>query len=311
MGRWLAGWTGILFLTGCSTVERVGMAFLYKDAPFPKGRVARNIPYASTQNPKQQLDLFCPGQTNWPVMIFVHGGGWTSGDKGLRVGGKDVYGNIGRFYAARGIGVAVISYRLQPEADWREQVDDVAAAVAWVRNKSAAYGADTNRIFLAGHSAGAHLISSVALDPRPLAKYFLSPDSIRGVISVSGAGLDLTDAETYRLGESRSYYEERFCRGRCPPGWDLEASPIHHVSSNAPPFLILHAQGEKKSLQRQSRLLQQELVNHGATAKLVDVPGQSHRRMVLVLTRADKPAAPAILDFIGRNGAVDVAKQLP
>ncbi|MDP3130995.1 MAG: alpha/beta hydrolase, partial [Bacillota bacterium] len=67
------------------------------------------------------------------MIIFVHGGNWDSGDKNYRAGGADVYANIGRFYAARGIGVAVINYRPQPVVAWPAQVDDVRAAVTWVR----------------------------------------------------------------------------------------------------------------------------------------------------------------------------------
>ena len=65
--------------------------------------------------------------------MFVHGGTWDSGDKNYRAGGADVYANIGRFDAARGLGVAVDNYRLQPAVVWPLQADDVRAAMAWVR----------------------------------------------------------------------------------------------------------------------------------------------------------------------------------
>ena len=291
----------MLIGTGCSSFQRVGMAFLFKEAPLGNTRVINDMPYTSTDNSSQRLNLFCPPGTNWPVMIFAFGGGWTEGDKGLRVGGKDVYGNIGRFYAARGIGVAVINYRLQPKVTWREQVDDVAAAVAWVKMKSSRYGADSEKIFLAGHSAGAHLVSFVALNPMPMLKHSVSPSAIKGVISVSGAGLDLADEVTYQLGASRSYYEDRFCAPDCLPGWDKAASPTHFVTSNSPPFLILYAGGEKKALQRQSQRLAEELTRKSIYEETIIVPGQSHPRMVLVLSRPDRIAAPAIQTFIVRR----------
>lgn len=288
----------MLLGTGCSTVQRLGMAFLYKEAPLGNSKVIRDIPYTTTDNVGQRLNFFCPPGTNWPVMIFAFGGGWTEGDKDLRVGGKDVYGNIGRFYAAQGIGVAVINYRLQPKVTWREQVDDVAAAVAWVRTNSGRYGADSDKIFLAGHSAGAHLVSFVALNPLSLLKHSISPDAIRGVISVSGAGLDLADEVTYQLGASREYYKDRFCYQGCLPGWDKAASPTQFVTSNSPPFLILYAGDEKKALHRQSQRLAEELAQNSIRTKTVIVPGQSHRRMVLVLSRSDRKAALAIRSFI-------------
>src|SRR5439155_18980367 len=91
--------------------------------------IHRDICYREgSADEKHRLDLFLPHGTNWPILIFIHGGGLTSGDKALRVSGADVYGNIGRFYASQGIGVAVINYRLQPKVTWREQAEDVAHA---------------------------------------------------------------------------------------------------------------------------------------------------------------------------------------
>src|SRR5947207_3914086 len=156
---------GLLF-SGYAAARRAAMAILYRQVPFATGRVLRDLVYRDgSADPKHQLDLFVPPGTNWPVLIFVHGGGLTAGDKSLRVSGRDVYGNIGRFYASHGIGVAVINYRLQPKVNWRAQVEDVAQATAWVFSHLESYGADVNRLFLAGHSAGAQLSVRVALDP--------------------------------------------------------------------------------------------------------------------------------------------------
>src|SRR2546421_6636144 len=113
-------------------VRRAGMALLYKPVALPEKQVLSDITYhADSQDKKHRLDLFIPDGSDWPIMIFVHGGGLASGDKSLRVGGDDVYGNIGRFYASEGIGVAVIHYRLQPGVTSPEQVEDVGPATAW------------------------------------------------------------------------------------------------------------------------------------------------------------------------------------
>src|SRR4051812_17707766 len=188
-------------------LRRAGMAVLYKSASLENGQVFIDVPYREgSTDRKHRLDLFLPQGTGWPTLIFIHGGGLASGDKSFRVSGEDVYGNIGRFYASQGIGVAVINYRLQPKVTWREQVDDVACATAWVATNLGMYGADTSHIFIGGHSAGAHLGSRIALDPKPLAQYGLSPANISGVIAISGAGYDLADNETYELGRNRSRY---------------------------------------------------------------------------------------------------------
>jgi arylformamidase len=288
--RWLFVLVASAFVTGCAVVEHVSIALFYKEAPFPDAPVKYDVPYVEHSSlAKQRLDLFLPKGTNWPVFIFVHGGNWDAGDKGLRVGGADVYGNIGRFYAARGIGVAVINYRLQPTVNWREQVKDVRAATVWIYSHIADYGGNPDQIFLGGHSAGAQLACHATL---------LSPSIIRGVISVSGAGLDLADEKTYELGAKWPYYVARFGNDDPCEVWEREASPVTYITSNAPPFLILYAGGETRALQRQSQRLAEVLENAHVPNRLVEVLGQSHERMVLTLSRPDRTSAGAILDFI-------------
>jgi len=275
------------------------MAVLYKPSSLPQKQVLRDLPYQpDSEDPKHRLDLFVPDGQNWPTLIFVHGGGLDSGDKCLRVSGEDVYGNIGRFFASQGIGVAVINYRLQPQVTWHEQVRDVAQAVAWVFRNIEHYGGKRSRLFLGGHSAGAHLSARVALDSQPLTKLGLSPCILSGVIAVSGAGYDLADNQTYELGQKLRKYEARFRCGDRTDTWRKEASPISHASCGAPPFLILYAEKETKSLHRQSQLLHEALRQKGVQSEVVVVPRQNHCRIVLTLSRPDKTSAPAILRFI-------------
>jgi len=291
---------------GCRTLGSgaywVGMPFVYRDVDLPEKQVVRDVRYrsdAGADDEKHRLDLFLPeAPVGWPVLVFVHGGGWTTGDKSLRVGGRDVYGNIGRFYAARGIGAAVISYRLQPGVEWTAQVDDVARAVQWVHQHIGAYGGDPAALFLAGHSAGAQLAAHVALDAERLARTGVPAESVCGLIAVSGAALDLADEETYRLGASRAYYERRFRNGDAGEGWKRAASPVHFARADAPPALILYAEGEPPSFRRQAEVLDTALRGAGATSRVEQVPGENHYRMVPTLSRADKLPAPAIERFI-------------
>jgi acetyl esterase/lipase len=173
-------------LSGCSLATRAGVGLFYEQADLPTTQIVRDICYTTAppcDTPKHTLDLYRPATTGWPVIIFAHGGNWNSGDKNYRAGGADVYANIGRFYAARGIGVAVINYRLQPTVTEPSQVDDVRAAMAWVRGNIARDGGRPDRIFLMGHSAGTQLATLAALTT--------AEPGIRGVIAVSGAALDV------------------------------------------------------------------------------------------------------------------------
>jgi acetyl esterase/lipase len=299
MTRSLLVMSPVLLYSTYLAMRRAVVSLLFKPAPLGECQVVRDINYcADCNDEKHRLDLFLPPGRNWPVLVFVHGGSLNSGDKCLRVCGADVYSNIGRFYASHGIGVAVINYRLQPKVTWREQVEDVARATAWIYTHVQNYGADCSRLFISGHSAGAQLAARVALDARPFAQHGLSPAIIKGVIAISGAGFDLTDDETYKLGRNLHLYEDRFRCGDPTDNWKIEASPITFATPGAPPFLILYCEGETKALQRQSNLLHAALRQKQIQSELVIVPGENHCRIVLALSRADKLAAPAILAFI-------------
>jgi len=289
-----------LTLAGCTQIAYgIAIPFLYSEVELAEAQVVRDVAYRddpAADPRKHRLDLFLPtgtqgsNGTGWPLLVFVHGGGWTSGDKSLRVGGADVYGNIGRFFAARGVGAAVISYRLQPEVAWRDQVDDVERAVAWLRENIAAWGGDGHAIFLSGHSAGAQLATWVALAP--------AAPPVCGLIAVSGAGFDLADEQTYALGQSRGYYEARFGRGSPGGAWTEYASAVRLARPDVPPALILYGEDEPRSLQRQAHVLDDALRAQGAESRVVVVPGQTHTSIVLTLSRADRTATPAMLEFI-------------
>lgn len=291
---------------GCRSVMYwAAMPFVYREAPLAEEQIVRDLPYRSdpaADAEKHRLDLFVPEAAGdphphrWPVLVFVHGGGWTSGDKGLRAGGADVYANIGRWFAARGVGVAVISYRLQPDFDWRDQVEDVARAVAWIHSHVGEYGGDARAIFVSGHSAGAQLAARIALD-RELAGRFGAP-TVCGLIPVSGAGFDLADAKTYELGASRGYYEQRFRVDGAGPDWQHDASTLRFADAKAPPALILYADGDWRSLQRQAELLDAALRDAGVESRIQVIGDEDHYTIILALSRDDRQAAPAILEFI-------------
>jgi acetyl esterase/lipase len=309
--RSLLAMTPVLAYSTYWAVRRAAVALLFKPAPLGHCQVIRDINYCADCNgAKHRLDLFLPPGRNWPVFVFVHGGALVSGDKCLRVCGADVYGNIGRYYASQGIGVALINYRLQPKVSWREQVDDVARATAWIYTHAHQYGGDCSRLFIGGHSAGAQLAARVALDAKALAQHGLSPAIVKGVITVCGAGFDLTDTKTYELGKNLHLYEARFRCGDPTHQWKTEASPISFALPGAPPFLIIYCKGEGKALQRQSDLLHVALRQKEIPSQLVVIPGENHCRIVLALSRADKLAAPAILGFIRRLAPDQTEKQL-
>lgn len=287
----------------CALYYRAGIGLYYRKAALPESQVRLGTPYAGpASTTKQRLNLFLPATAGaHPFVVFVHGGNWDTGDRDLKVGGADVYNNIGRYLAARGIGAAVISYRLLPNVTWQEQIADVAAAVRWIQDNAKDYGGAGECVFVMGHSAGAQLAARVALDADARGR---SAPPLCGVIGVSGAAYDLTDQATYDINDDLDWYAARFGG---TPGWQEAASPIRFLPSGEatriPPFLLLYAGGERKALQRQSQLMHGALRRAGASSTLVVVPGESHSRIVLTLSRDDKTAGPAIVDFVRRRRA--------
>ena len=260
--------------------------------------IAYVTPAVGPAHPKQRLDLYRPSGRERATLVFVHGGSFENGDKDLEIWGLDIYGNVGRFYAAHGVAVAVVDYRLQPEVTWPDQVDDVAAAVAWtVRNAQERAG--SGHIYLSGHSAGAWLASRVALDDGVLARHGLDTRQIEGVIAISGSGFDLTDRRTWELYPHEDWWAERFRRSDAERPWQEDASLVPLVHPQAPSFLLLHADSELRALERQNRLFLAALRRSGVKSELVPLRHGSHRRIVLAMSRADREVTERILEFVG------------
>lgn len=285
---------------GCAPFYWVGIQFLYHEQPLPAAQIVRDIPYdpSAPDDAKRQLDLFTPAGKNWPIVVFIHGGGWDTGDRGLKVGGADIYGNIGRMLASHGLGAAVISYRLlDARIDWRLQVRDVARAVAWVQQNATNRGGHAS-VFLMGHSAGARLAMRLAADPTWLTEAGGDSSELCGVVAVSGAAYDLDDPETLALETEPQYYLRRFARDARDTTWKRDASPIHWLDSDDSPFLLLYAEGDYKSLIRQSQLADERLRRLGIGAGLVRVPRTNHGRVVLKLSQPTGVAGESILKFL-------------
>ncbi|MEO1368035.1 MAG: alpha/beta hydrolase [Acidobacteriota bacterium] len=304
---------GILLTgTGCAAFERLGMRVLFDPTAWPEDRVLEDVAYVDgtdvagsdiAVDDKQKLDFFLPAPDvgPWPTLIFVHGGSWRQGDRDLAVGGREVYGNIGRFYASKGLGVAVISYRLQPGVTWRDQVDDVASSVRRVAELAAEHGGDPGSLFLSGHSAGAQLASFTAVAGGAVDG--AERGRICGVVAISGAGYDLDDEQTYRLGADPAFYEETFRVDAADVEWMDRASVVARLGEidGPPPFLVFYAERESQALHRQAKLLHAAVEAAGGASRLVEVPGLGHRRIVVELSQPDAALPGPVLDFVAEH----------
>lgn len=176
----------------------------------------------------QTFDVYLPAerQTDAPVIVMVHGGGWKRGDKTMR---RSLDAKRER-WVPRGFIFVSTNYRLLPETEVKDQLADIALAIATAQEKAASWGGDRRRFILMGHSAGAHLVSLYAASPRFAAA---GANAVLGTIALDSAALDVT-----RIMAQPHFdlYNRPF--GDDPAYWKA-MSPIHQLATGAPPALLV------------------------------------------------------------------------
>jgi arylformamidase len=251
------------------------------------GELKADVPYGKDE--KQKLDLYLPrGVKNAPTLIFIHGGEWTRHDK-AEVSYKP------KFLNEHGIIFASINYRLSPAAKHPDHADDVASAIAWVRSHAEEFGGDPKKIFLMGHSAGCHLATLVALDPRYLAKVGMRPADLRGVVAWSGGAYDLVQ-KVKDGGMYADYIKKAF--GDSEDAW-RDASPVAHVGDvqAGPPFLFISIEAGNASHKAAERLAGMIREAKGkADSKLIE--GRDHFNANHLLGAPEDKTGKVLLDFI-------------
>ncbi len=248
----------------------------------PTVEVTKGIVY--TEGPaededKHKLDLYVPkGKRPSPVFVFIHGGAWKSGD-------RFQYPPLGNRFAKAGILTVIPSYRLAPKHPHPAQIEDVAAAWSWVARHISEYGGDTNRLYVGGHSAGGHLAALLTLDEKYLKAHDLSPRMIRGTMALSGVfNLTIGASQSSVFGDD--------------PDARRSASPLFHIASTAPPFLVTYCQWDYPTLPAQAREFHEALRRAGAASELVFVPREGHISEMIAITQEEDVTAKAVLKFI-------------
>jgi acetyl esterase/lipase len=209
-------------LGGCSAVGVLNAAVSHKHF-----RAENGLAYGNA--PRQKLDVYVPttdappaASHGRPVVAFFHGGSWQTGS-------RSSYLFVGAALASRGFVAVLPDYRTWPDTAFPGFVDDAATAVRWARDHAAEFGGDSSRIFLMGHSAGAHIVMLLATDGRYLAAQQMNKNDIGGVIGLAGPYdfLPLNDATL----------EEIF-----PPALRAASQPINFVAGDEPPIFLAAGQ---------------------------------------------------------------------
>lgn len=260
--------------------------------------VAKDVPYIAREGydpALTALDIYAPATiaAPLPVVLFVHGGGWANGDKKQAGSKADFFTGAGYLYVS-------VNYRLSPKVQHPAHVEDVAAAVAWTEKHIAEYKGDPTRIYLIGHSAGAHLVALVAADQRYLKAAGADPAAIRGVVPLDGAGYDIPVQYNWGGASVQKMYAQAFT---ADPAKQKDASPIYQIKpgEKVPPFFIVHA-GNRIPSARQAKLLADALHAAGYDAQTQHAPDDNHMSINRGLGDPKAPITAWVRDFLKAHG---------
>jgi len=260
-----------LFLGGCSplgmlnaTVSNDGYSSVLNKA------------YGSKQ--RQNLDIHTPKNVkkNADVVIFFYGGRW-------QYGSKDEYAFVADALTSKGIITVIADYRLYPRVDWREFVQDGASAYQWVVNNIKNHGGNPQRIFVMGHSAGAHIAAMAAVDESLLSKSTQRPC---GLIGLAGPYnfLPIRDEDVKRIYSTAS---------------DLKnTQPITFVNKGDPAMLLLHGVDDEAVRPTNSLSMAERARQVGSDAKATMYKDTDHIDILISLSSTFRSYSPALRDSV-------------
>jgi acetyl esterase/lipase len=278
----------VFALLGARTHSQTGVVDYAKRAS-GQVRVVSDIDYiASAEYPekKDRLDIYTPEKASGaPVIVSIHGGA-------LRAGDKSAQTFVGQRFASAGHVTVVVNHRLSPGVVHPAHIEDIAAAVAWVKRNIAKHGGDPQKIFVIGHSAGAYLAALLILDPRYLAAHEMAPGDIRGVVPVAGF-----------------FYVDRpgVAPDRPKDTWGADvnvwkaASPATYIRRNVPPLLLLYADGDDEWRRKQQDEFATALRERGDNdVEVRMIKGRTHNTVWTEMANGDEDTSRAILQFVSR-----------
>ena len=235
-------------------------------------QVTKNINYVANKDERYTLNVYHKSEAmEQDVIIFIHGGSWSKGK-------KETYWWLGRNLARKNVVAAIINYPLSPQATYREMALASAKAVRWVRDSIANYGGNPNRIFLMGHSAGAHLCELINADPQYFSQVGIIGNPVRGVILNDAFGLDMDE---YLTNANKDANYANFLRTFTAEkqNWQL-GSPLNYVENIKNSHLIFYGSETYPAIQLQSRKMEQQLKAQNTPVELQLIKGKKHVGMI-------------------------------
>jgi len=262
MRQLLRGFAAAFFLFAANAALSYAWPFTLDKA----GTVERDVVYKTVGDYSLKMDIHRPPSADelLPAVVYVHGGGWYSGDKTAGAGQQDIPELLSRGYV-----VAAVNYRLAPKYKFPAQIEDVRCAVRFLRENAVRYGIDAARIGVWGDSAGGHL---AALLGTAGASDEEEADRVQAVASIYGP----TNLAEICERDKSPHMEHVFgTADGTAPAINL-ASPLTHVSGDDPPFLLVHGEADEVVPVYHSLAFYERLVSAGVPTELVIVENCGH-----------------------------------
>lgn len=263
--------------------------------------IKRDIPYAGAEDGKRTLDVYAPENArNLPVVFWIHGGGWQTGDK------TDVKRKPQAFME-KGFVFVSTNYRLLPSVDMGTLIRDVATSFRWVEDHIAEYGGDPKRVLVGGHSAGAQLAAILCTDERYLKEQNVSFDVLKGCVPVDGDTYDVPAiievAETrwrvHGMPAQKFGHREKFGND---PARHRDFSAVYHVArgKGIPPFLILYV-ADHPDTSAQAYRLGAVLKEANVPVRLFGAKNTWHTKLNDDLGPPDDPTTMVLFEFVAQT----------
>jgi len=292
-------------LTGLQTMRPLIALFLLSAcASLAQAQsVTRDLPYLPGGHPRHVLDIYRnadPGRLDkLPVVFWIHGGGWQTGDK------SDVALKP-KYFTDRGYVFVACNYRLLPDVSMEVLTQDVANALGWVHQNIAKHGGNPESIIVGGHSAGAQLAALLCIDDRYVKAAGTPMSSLKGCIPVDGDTYDIpkiimtAEHRQAIYGGKMPTFGHRQKFGNDPQK-HIEFSAVTHIAKNKgiPPFLILYFSGNPDTTV-QARRLETALKDAQIPATVLGKGDTNHSQLNDDLGSSGDPATESLTEFLSK-----------
>ncbi|HEV7300540.1 MAG TPA: alpha/beta hydrolase [Tepidisphaeraceae bacterium] len=257
--------------TGCSRFDVL-------NATVPSWGYRQNNGISYGQAARQKLDVYQPGsqKKGAPIVVFFYGGGWQNGQ-------RTDYRFVAEAFTSYGYVTVIPDYRLYPEVTFPAFVVDGAMALRWVQENAARFDADPSRIFLVGHSAGAHIAALLMYDESYLNDVGFDRAALRATAGISGP---------YDF-KATGFYEQIFPQ-QDDPQTRRDFNPIYYVDGSEPPMLMLQGTDDKLVEQGNAIRLAKRVRAQGGQARHLRFRGGNHSDTVLSLAWSFRWLTPSL-----------------